>query len=84
MADLMVPTEKERPSSAKFLGQMVVGSFAELGNLVANVSSPIEVTSSAQPLTHRCAQLRTDDVTSIGDETFATKLPSSANEPTTI
>ncbi|KER23835.1 hypothetical protein T265_08379 [Opisthorchis viverrini] len=39
---------------------------------------------NAQPLTHCYAQLRTDDVTSIGDETFATKLPSSANKPTTI
>ncbi|KER28955.1 hypothetical protein T265_04334 [Opisthorchis viverrini] len=39
---------------------------------------------NAQPPTHRYAQLRTDDVTSIGDETFATKLPSSTNKPTTI
>ncbi|KER24950.1 hypothetical protein T265_07512 [Opisthorchis viverrini] len=39
---------------------------------------------NAQPPTHRYAHLRTDDVTSIGDETFATKLPSSANKPTTI
>ncbi|GAA48787.1 alkylated DNA repair protein alkB homolog 7 [Clonorchis sinensis] len=33
-------------------------------------------------LTHSPTQPRTDDVTSIGDETFAIQLPSSANRPT--
>ncbi|KER24294.1 hypothetical protein T265_14461, partial [Opisthorchis viverrini] len=121
----------------------VVGLFAELGSWIANVSSPIEVTSSLNPalkmsprlvmkrLQSNCQARRTDqqpnnipanrpvlsgalfgswsvrrawqldckrfitkrgdifsaglsdDVTSIGDETFAIQLPSSANRPTT-
>ncbi|KER23686.1 hypothetical protein T265_08493 [Opisthorchis viverrini] len=66
--------------------QVAVDLFDELGNWLANVSPPYEETSSlcvAVGYAQRYAQLRTDDVTSIGDETFATKLPSSANKPTT-
>ncbi|GAA51367.1 hypothetical protein CLF_105997 [Clonorchis sinensis] len=49
------------------LSCLIVGLFAELGSWIANFSSPIEVN---------------DDVTSIGDETFAIQMPSPANRPT--
>ncbi|KER22766.1 hypothetical protein T265_09211 [Opisthorchis viverrini] len=45
--------------------------------IIANASSPIEVTSSVR------RQLRTDDVTSTGVETFPIQLPNLANRPTT-
>ncbi|KER19364.1 hypothetical protein T265_11839 [Opisthorchis viverrini] len=55
--------------------QIAVDLLAELGNWLANVSSPVEETST---------QLCTDDVSSTKDETFARQLPSSASRSTAI
>ncbi|GAA47758.1 phospholipase A2 isozyme PA4 precursor [Clonorchis sinensis] len=69
---------------------VAVNLFAELGKRFVTIRGDIfsallvEVTSSAVVRGDGLVfGTTTDDVTSIGDETFAIKLPSSANKPTT-
>ncbi|KER22718.1 hypothetical protein T265_14796, partial [Opisthorchis viverrini] len=77
---VLVPTDIQTFRRVARVLCLVVGLFAELESWIANASSPIEVTYSAG---HSPTQPCTDDVTSIGDETFAIQLSSSTNRPIT-